>query len=66
MKLLIISVKESSSKEQNSVRYLGLATVLVASFFITTIATKQVIINDGGHLNSESGYTEFKEFLEYL
>ena len=34
--------------------------------FADTIATKQIIIDDGGHLNSESGYTEFEELLEYL
>ena len=34
--------------------------------FADTIANKQVIIDDGGHLNSESGYTEFPELLEYL
>lgn len=34
--------------------------------FADTIATKQIVINDGGHLNSESGYTEFKELLEYI
>ncbi len=34
--------------------------------FADTIATKQVLIEDGGHLNSESGYSEFKELLEYL
>lgn len=34
--------------------------------FADTIADKQIVIDDGGHLNSESGYTEFKELLEYL
>ena len=34
--------------------------------FADTIATKQIVIDDGGHLNSESGYSEFKELLEYL
>ena len=34
--------------------------------FADTVATKQIVIDDGGHLNSESGYTEFKELLEYL
>ena len=34
--------------------------------FADTIATKQIIIDDGGHLNAESGYTEFKELLEYI
>lgn len=34
--------------------------------FADRIATKQIIINDGGHLNAECGYTEFKELLEYI
>ena len=34
--------------------------------FADATATKQVVIDDGGHLNSESGYSEFKELLEYL
>ena len=34
--------------------------------FANTIATKEIIIDDGGHLNSESGYTEFKELLEFI
>ncbi len=34
--------------------------------FADTIATKQIVIDNGGHLNSESGYTEFKELLEYV
>ena len=34
--------------------------------FADTIATKQIVIDDGGHLNSESGYTKFKQLLEYL
>ena len=34
--------------------------------FADTIATKQIIIDDGGHLNAESGYTEFNQLLEYL
>ena len=34
--------------------------------FADTIATKQVVIDKGGHLNAESGYSEFKELLEYL
>ena len=34
--------------------------------FADTVATKQVIISDGGHLNSESGYSEFQELLQYL
>lgn len=34
--------------------------------FADTITNKQIIIKDGGHLNSESGYTEFEELLKYL
>lgn len=34
--------------------------------FADANSTKKVLINGGGHLNSESGYTEFKELLEYL
>ena len=34
--------------------------------FADTIATKQIVIDDGGHLNSESGYTEFTQLLEFL
>lgn len=33
--------------------------------FADTVATKQVVIKGGGHLNSESGYKEFPELLEY-
>lgn len=34
--------------------------------FADTIADKQIIIKNGGHLNSGSGYTEFSELLEYV
>lgn len=34
--------------------------------FADSVATKRIIIDDGGHLNSESGYAEFPELLEYL
>lgn len=34
--------------------------------FADTIANKQYIINNGGHLNAESGYIEFKELLQEL
>ncbi len=34
--------------------------------FADTIYAKQIFITDGGHLNSESGYEEFKELLEYI
>ena len=33
--------------------------------FADTISTKQFCIHNGGHLNSESNYDEFKELLEY-
>ena len=34
--------------------------------FANTITENQIMISGGGHLNSESNYTEFKELLEYL
>jgi predicted alpha/beta hydrolase family esterase len=34
--------------------------------FADTVATKQIVIDNGGHLNSESGYNEFDELLKYL
>lgn len=34
--------------------------------FADIIADKQIVIDDGGHLNSESGYTEFKELLKWV
>ncbi|MCI8778089.1 MAG: hypothetical protein HFI87_02965 [Bacilli bacterium] len=34
--------------------------------FADTITDNQIMIENGGHLNSESGYTEFKQLLEYL
>lgn len=34
--------------------------------FADAITDQQVVIKNGGHLNSEYGYTEFKELLEYL
>ena len=34
--------------------------------FADTVATKQIVIKDGGHLNSESGYQEFPQLLEEL
>lgn len=33
--------------------------------FADKISTKQVCIKNGGHLNSESNYSEFKELLNY-
>ena len=38
----------------------------VEKAFADTIATQQIIIKDGGHLNSESGYQEFPELLKYI
>lgn len=38
----------------------------VEKAFADTVATKQIVIDDGGHLNAESGYTEFPQLLEYL
>ena len=34
--------------------------------FADKVSTKQVIIENGGHLTTEFGYTEFPELLEYL
>ena len=34
--------------------------------FADIIADKQIIIDDGGHLNSESGYSEFTDLLKYI
>ena len=34
--------------------------------FADTITTNQIIIKDGGHLNSESGYTQFEELTKYI
>lgn len=34
--------------------------------FADTVATKQIVIKDGGHLNSESGYREFPELLKHI
>ena len=34
--------------------------------FADTISNEQHIIKDGGHINSESGYTEFKDILNVL
>ena len=34
--------------------------------FADTLTEKQILIHEGGHLNSESGYTEFSELLQYL
>ena len=34
--------------------------------FADTISNEQHVIKDGGHINSESGYTEFKDILNVL
>lgn len=34
--------------------------------FADTISNKQYVIHNGGHINAEFGYTEFKEILKHL
>jgi len=34
--------------------------------FADSITENQIVFPGGGHLNSESGYTEFKELLKYI
>lgn len=34
--------------------------------FADSLTDKQIVISNGGHINSESGYTEFNEILKYL
>ena len=34
--------------------------------FADTVATKQILIKDGGHINLEKGYKEFKDILEEI
>ena len=34
--------------------------------FADNVSNEQIIINNGGHINSESGYTEFKEILNEI
>ncbi len=34
--------------------------------FADKVADKQIVIADGGHLNAESGYTEFKQLLDVI
>lgn len=34
--------------------------------FANKIATEQLLIKDGGHLNSESGYDTFEDIISYL
>lgn len=37
----------------------------VAKDFADKVGDKQILIENGGHLNSEAGYTEFEELLKY-
>ena len=34
--------------------------------FADTVASQQIVIGGGGHLNSESGYDKFEELLELI
>ena len=34
--------------------------------FADTVSTKQYIVHNGGHINSETGYTEFEEILKVI
>ena len=34
--------------------------------FADTVATEQVLINNGGHINSESGYDIFEDIVNCL
>ena len=34
--------------------------------FADTIATEQILIPNGGHINSESGYNTFEDIVNYL
>ena len=34
--------------------------------FADTVADKQIIIKNGGHINSESGFDKFEEILKYI
>jgi len=34
--------------------------------FADMVATEQVLIYNGGHINSESGYDTFEEIVSYL
>ena len=38
----------------------------VEKSFADTISNKQYIIENGGHINAESGYTEFEEILKVI
>ena len=34
--------------------------------FADTITENQIMISNGGHLNAESGYTEFSNLLKFI
>ena len=34
--------------------------------FSATVATTEIVIPEGGHLNNESGYTKFEEILDFI
>lgn len=34
--------------------------------FADSVASKQIIVKGGGHINSESGFMKFKELLDYI
>lgn len=34
--------------------------------FANTVATEQILILNGGHINSESGYDTFEDIVSYL
>jgi hypothetical protein len=34
--------------------------------FVSKVSTKSILIKNGGHLNSETGYNQFDEMLQYL
>lgn len=38
----------------------------VEKSFADTISNEQYIIENGGHINAESGYTEFEEILKVI
>ena len=38
----------------------------VEKYFADTVADKQIVIKNGGHINHESGFDEFEEILDYI
>ena len=40
--------------------------IIAREEFADSIANKQYIVNDGGHINAESGYTSFEQILEEI